>query len=75
MIDAAMGVRGTAVDIDPTRLDQALACGAPETADATDGDAAERINEVTAGGGAAFTVECSGNADAISEPYTPTRRN
>ena len=67
MIGVAMGARVIAVDIDPTRLEQARAFGADETVDATAGGAAERIRELTGGRGAAFTVECSGNANAINE--------
>ena len=74
MIGVAMGARVIAVDIDVARLEQARAFGADETVDATAGSAAERIRELTAGRGAAFTVGCSGNADAINEALRSTRR-
>ncbi len=74
MIGAAMGARVIAVDVDPGRLEQARAFGAAETVDASAGDAAARVRELTAGRGAAFTLECSGNADGINEALRATRR-
>jgi threonine dehydrogenase-like Zn-dependent dehydrogenase len=69
-----MGARVIAVDVDPGRLAQARAFGADETVDASSGGAAERIRALTAGRGAAYTLECSGNADAINEALRATRR-
>ena len=74
MIGAAMGARVIAVDVDSGRLEQARAFGAAETIDASGGGAAERVRELTGGRGAAFTLECSGNADAINEALRATRR-
>ena len=74
MIGAAMGARVIAVDVDPARLEQARALGADETVDASAGSAAERVRELTSGRGAAYALECSGNADAINEALRATRR-
>lgn len=74
MIGAAMGARVIAVDVDPGRLEQARAFGAAEVIDASTPGAAERVRELTGGRGAASTLECSGNADAINEALRATRR-
>ena len=74
MIGAAMGARVIAADVDPGRLEAARAFGATETLDASEGGAAERVRELTGGRGAAYTLECSGSADAIVEALRATRR-
>lgn len=74
MIGAAMGARVIAVDVDPARLDAARAFGAAETVDASTDSAAERIRALTGGRGAAYTLECSGAADAIGQALRATRR-
>jgi threonine dehydrogenase-like Zn-dependent dehydrogenase len=82
MIGAAMGARVIAVDVDPARLEAARAFGAAETIlapgeslrDATARIVSERVRDVTGGRGAAYALECSGNADAIVEALRATRR-
>lgn len=78
MIGAAMGARVIAVDVDPGRLEAARAFGAAETvlasADAPAGAVAERVRALTGGRGASYTLECSGNAQAIVEALRATRR-
>ena len=74
MIGAAMGARVIAVDIDAGRLAAARAFGAAETVDAAAGGAAERVRALTGGRGAAYTLECTGDAAAIVEALRAARR-
>lgn len=74
MIGAAMGARVIAIDVDPGRLEAARAFGADEVIDASAGGAAELVRELTGGRGAAYALECSGNADAMNEALRATRR-
>ena len=74
MIGAAMGARVIAIDIDTARLDAASAFGAAETIDASTGSVAERVRQLTGGRGAAYMLECSGDADAINQALGATRR-
>jgi aryl-alcohol dehydrogenase len=54
-----------AVDIVPERLSLAKELGATDTVDARDGDAAERIKELTGGLGVDFALETSGVAAVL----------
>lgn len=55
-----------AVDINASRLELARELGATHAVDAAAGDALEAVQRIT-GGGAAYTVECSGNPTVLRQ--------
>jgi len=61
ILGRAMGARVIVVDVVPEKLSHALALGAEAAIDARDGDAAQRIVELT-GGGAHLSIEALGTA-------------
>jgi len=61
LLGCAMGARVIVVDVVPEKLTHALALGAEAAIDARDGDAAQRIVEMT-GGGAHLSIEALGIA-------------
>lgn len=63
MLAAAMGARVIAVDVVDERLERAREFGADATVNAKKGDTVEAIRDLT-GGGADYTLECSGVPDA-----------
>lgn len=61
LLGCALGARVIVVDVVPEKLTHALALGAEAAIDARDGDAAQRIVEMT-GGGAHLSIEALGIA-------------
>ena len=61
LLGRALGARGFVVDVVPEKLTHALSLGAEAAIDARDGDAAQRIVELT-GGGAHLSIEALGIA-------------
>lgn len=62
-----------AVDPLPHKLELARQLGASHTVQAGKEDAATAIRDITHGG-AAYTVECAGNAQVLADAYKATRR-
>ena len=61
MLGRALGARVVAVDVAPEPLARAVELGAAHAVDARDGDASERIRELT-GGGAHVSIDAIGSA-------------
>jgi len=61
LLGRALGARVIVVDVVPEKLTHALTLGAEAAIDARDGDAAQRIVEMT-GGGAHLSIEALGSA-------------
>ena len=77
LIGKALGARIVAVDVVPDRLTHALSLGAEHVINATEGDTAARIREVT-GGGAHVSIEALGiaaTANASIECLRPLGRH
>jgi aryl-alcohol dehydrogenase len=64
---AAGAARVIVSDIHSPRLDLAAHFGATDVLDATDGDSAERVRELTGGQGVDFTVESTGVPEVMSQ--------
>jgi alcohol dehydrogenase len=62
-----------AVDLIPTKLSIAAQLGATSTINAGDGDAVDRVRDIT-GGGADFAFEMAGSVRAMEMAYRMTRR-
>jgi aryl-alcohol dehydrogenase len=62
----AGATRIIAVDVNPARLELALELGATHTVNSRDTDPVAKIKEIT-GGGADFTLECSGRAAVLRQ--------
>lgn len=60
MIAAAVGARVIAVDVQTSRLQMALACGAVETINGQDVDVVKRVREIT-GSGARVSIDALGS--------------
>ncbi|MFO0947138.1 MAG: zinc-dependent alcohol dehydrogenase family protein [Planctomycetota bacterium] len=70
----AMGAHPTvAVDVLKDKLEGAKAAGASHVIDASAGDPAKAIRELTRGG-AEYAIECAGRADVLMQAYAATRR-
>jgi alcohol dehydrogenase len=78
-LSAVMGARAAgaypvvAVDLNPKKLDLAARVGATHTVDATDGDPADAVRDLT-GGGAHCAIESVGNERVLIQAYRATRR-
>lgn len=64
MLAAAQGARVIALDVQPGRLEAALAFGAWQAVDARDPDMIARLRDLTEGRGAPMVLETSGNQQA-----------
>ncbi|MDF5752275.1 zinc-dependent alcohol dehydrogenase family protein [Spongiactinospora sp. TRM90649] len=73
MIASAAGARVVAVDVSPGALALAVRFGAAATVDARDGDAAERVRELT-GGGAGLSLDALGSAATAAASILGLRR-
>jgi alcohol dehydrogenase len=73
MIGAARGARVVAVDLDGDRLDLARSLGAVATVDATDGEPAPAVVEIT-GGGAHSSVDAVGSARTAAASVMSLRK-
>jgi threonine dehydrogenase-like Zn-dependent dehydrogenase len=74
MLAAAQGARVIALDVQPGRLEAALAFGAWQALDAREPDMIARLRDLTEGAGAPMVLETSGNqqaADAAIEIAAP----
>ena len=65
LLGLAMGARVIVVDVVPEKLDYALSLGAEAAVNATEGEVAARIREIT-GGGAHISVEALGIPDTAN---------
>ncbi len=72
MLGAAMGARVIAIDLVDERLEQARKFGADEVVNAGRDDPVEAIRELT-GGGADYSLECSGVPEASAAAVRATR--
>ena len=72
MLGAAMGARVIAADVSAARLERARTFGAAEIVEASEG-LEDNIRELTAGRGADYVMECSGNAEATVAALRATR--
>lgn len=73
MIAAALGARVVAVDVSDPALELARGFGAAECVDASAGDAAERVVEVT-GGGAEVSLDALGHPQTCAASIRSLRR-
>jgi S-(hydroxymethyl)glutathione dehydrogenase/alcohol dehydrogenase len=63
-----------AVDLSPEKLEFARRFGATHTVDASSGDAAKAVRELTEGRGADFAFEAIGRKRSIEQAYAATRK-
>lgn len=74
MIGAALGAQVVAVDVNGTALERAINLGASDAIDASSGDAADAVSELT-GGGAHLTLDAVGRTEVVVNAVRSLRKH